>query len=102
MSDKVRPNGLYWVFFGESWTVAQHRYGWPFHDEVWFMIGDDFGRKENEIDKIGEILTPQTNTITTISGSKYNYTEQQGDLLVSYGFDTHKELSQHIMYERSK
>ena len=42
------------------------------------------------------------NSITTISGSKYNYTEQVGDSLVSYGFDTHQELANYIIGMRSK
>ena len=41
----------------------------------------------------------QTKSITTISGSKYNYTTQVGDALISYGFDTHDELSRFVKAE---
>jgi hypothetical protein len=35
---------------------------------------------------------------TTISSSKYNYTEQVGDSLISYGFDSLAEMLTHVNY----
>ena len=51
------------------------------------------------INELAEAITEKT---TTISGSKYNYTVQTGDALISYGFDTHHELSRFIIAERNK
>ena len=47
-------------------------------------------------------VAPQPKSTTTISGSKYNYTVQAGDALISYGFDTHHELSRFVIAERNK
>ena len=44
-------------------------------------------------------VAQQEKSITTISGSKYNYTTQVGDALISYGFDTHDELSRFVKAE---
>ena len=50
----------------------------------------------------GVEVAPQPKSTTTISGSKYNYTVQAGDALISYGFDTHDELSRFVKAERNK
>lgn len=54
-----------------------------------------------EVVKYIESLEREVKSITTIGGSKYNYTEQVGDSLISYGFDTYQELSNHIIFEKA-
>ena len=95
-TNQTRPNGLYWVFCNEQWTIAKYQSDRHFPNLVWSMIGDDVTREEHEIDVVGEMVKPSTKSITTINGSKYNFTEQGGGRLVSYGFDTHEELVTHI------
>jgi hypothetical protein len=51
------------------------------------------------INELAEAITEKT---TTISGSKYNYTVQAGNELMSIGFDTHHELSRFVIAERHK
>ena len=93
-----RENGLYWVFYAERWTVAQYQMERHFPDQVWRMIGDDVGRTESDVETVGRMVTPES------SGSKYNYTIQDGDSLISLGFDTHEELLAHmtLIHENSK
>jgi hypothetical protein len=43
----------------------------------------------------------QVKQITTISGSKYNYTEQVGDSLISYGFDALEEMKRFVVSKRN-
>ena len=62
-----------------------------------------FANGPKEVTHYKLLVSPtEAKSITTISGSKYSYTEQQGDALVSYGFDTFKELSDCIVGERNR
>jgi hypothetical protein len=49
---------------------------------------------------ISELAELAAERKTTISGPKYSYTIQVDDALVSYGFDTHDELSRFVKAER--
>jgi hypothetical protein len=100
MSDKTRPNGLYWVFYGEDWTVAQYQYSkYNSNNENWRVIGDDVNRGDDDFEGVGELIQPQTKSITTVNGSKYNYTVQKGEVMVSLGFNTYEELRGHVRRE---
>ena len=100
IKEKLRDNGLYWVFFGHDWTVAQYQYCEYNEGMDWKVIGCDVERGEHDIETIGDMLTPSTKPATITNGSKYSYTEKVGDNMVSYGFDTFEELRNFVISHR--